>query len=222
MLKSGAVSVLLFLLLCCEIARAEDREFRDYRAGEICRSITASLNGVDGMCRIDAKVYQAGEEGMFCCLIVTDSRGRVIWKSHEKADPADPFFFGGLIYGDSLPQIAGDINGDGKAELIAPAPVSDVRPVTFRVFSWDGKAFHPLFSKTLPAQSGSRDSYRWTAPGQMTGRWIHAFDRLTGKGRAEVEIWECRDGSSKVPKGTAAVEAEAGGFKIVKWLKPLE
>ncbi len=199
----------------------EEKSFQDYKAGEICRSYQARLDERGELYRVDVKVYAVKGNGAFCCLVVSDSKGKMIWKSPEKADPKDPMFFGGLIWGESFPQIIGDMNGDEKVELVAPAPVSDIRPVPFRVFTWDGKSFHPLFTKVLLASKDRPEHFRWTAPGPMEGRWIHSFVKFLGKGTLEVNIWTYRGGASEVPKGRAVVAPESGGFRIVKWIEPL-
>lgn len=213
--KRIMIAALLWVLLWNAAAGQED-----VKVGQIYRSYKADLNTDGRMERVELRVFAKKEGGWFGTLLVKDSRGSVLWKGPEEAKTSNRLVFGSWDYGSCIPEVIGDIDGDGKIELVSPEPQSDVRPTTFRVLRWESRKFSYCFSKCLLEKPENSGSYPWQTSDEYMGRWISRFKKLYGVGTMEAEVLEFREGSNKM--GTAVVTAVSGGFQVMKWKEPLK
>ncbi len=114
------------------------------------------------------------EIGEFFQLMVKSADGAVLWTSPEILDPNHPLAFGEWHFGVSLPQLAADVDNDGKIELIAPAPQSDVSPTFFRVLQWTGREFAPgprFTGRTSRCHRIGGCSNGWAQARRAAGSW---------------------------------------------------
>ena len=201
-----------FVLLAQTTVRAQD---------ESPKSWLADLDG-DGVDeRIEARFTGRSDIGKFYHLVVLDKDGEALWTGPKAMDEDNRLVFGEWHFGVSMPQAVGDVDADGKVELIAPAPQSDVSPTAFRVLRWDGKGFKPVRVAQLMEKPRESDRFPWADSEEYEGRWISAFESIEPGNTATVEITEYAGGSS-VKSGVAIVGLDAKGMGLRKWVKPLK
>ena len=193
------------------------------KVGEVYQSVKYDLNqdGKTETIGLAAYNINADAQMFWGRLQVTDSAGKIIWQGPQVTKNEQPFSFGEFPYGVSGLEWVGDIDGDGKAELISPAPVSDVRPPTYRRYRWTGKIFEALSSKMLlesPAGSGKflwRDPFEWDG-GPLT--WVSSMSGAPSKKIVEVTSYRA-DGATW--GGQAETSGNGLGLTVSSWTKKL-
>ena len=159
------------------------------------------------------------EAGTFFHLVVKDASGTILWKSPHTRDTENPLAFGEWHFGISLPQLAADVDGDGRPELIVPAPQSDVSPTFFRVFRWTGKAFEPLQSKAISGKGRKGAIFKWSDDPPLSNYWVQQWLGASAEGGLVVELVSMPDGAD-LRIATAVLALRAGGFELVRWIRP--
>lgn len=210
----------LVLVLLTQMAYAQSLP----KAGEVYESVSCDLNGDGKVEKIELSAYgiNAESEMFWGRLRVKDSSGKVIWEAPKASKNEQPFSFGMFPYGVSGLEWVGDIDGDGKIELISPAPVSDVRPPTYRRYRWTGTAFQALGDKMLlenPAGSGTflwRDPFEWDGVQPLT--WVSQLSG--GPGKCVGDVTASRPGG-EVWGGQAQFSGNGLGLTARTWLKKL-
>lgn len=173
--------------------------------------VTLAIQGeVDNLA---LRPYRVTEDEYFATLVVLRPDGSVRWESSQVADAGDPMAVGAWNYGVSLPELGGDIDRDKVVELIIPAPVSDVRPVEFKVLRWLEGGFRPAYTRALLL--GKDGHLRWTTPKEGNQTWVSHFAGWKGE-KIVVDLT-----STQGKTGKALVTPEKGGFAISSWLSPL-
>lgn len=207
-LYAGSMRYLAWLLVLLMLAPVYAQDPIP-KAGDDYQVFTVDLDG-------DGKPEKVGLH----CQKVTDSgwssrltvwrNGQVIWQSMPAK--IGVWAFGGWDWGISGLELVADLDGDGKVEALVPEPVSDVSPVAFRLFRWDGKGFRHVQTKTLILQSAAKgqgpDRFVWSDAKEAPS-WIGGFE----SGNV-AKIW-----SDKGETRRAVVRSSKDGFKIVQWLK---
>ncbi len=98
-------------------------------------------------------------------LEVRDADGTVLWSSPDMGPkivdrpPDDAFYCGPL--GFRWPQQAGDMDGDGRAELLVQHPQTEMGPGTYTLLRWTGSAFEPVLTERQLVQPDSADAPIW-------------------------------------------------------------
>lgn len=189
--------------------------------GQIYQNLKYDLNRDGKTETIQIKVYGLAESEWFAQILVRDDKGKLLWQGPHNKNRQDPLVFGNFNYGSAMPQALGDFNGDGKIELIATSPVSDLRPQSFRLFVWQGKKFVFVAEKTLLENLAGSGIYRWGKVwgadcGTPHGLWIMAVKADKDPGRYLVEVL-----SADSLLGVAKAVPTAQGFKILNWQKKL-
>lgn len=161
----------------------------------------------------------SSDAGDFFQLVVLDGAGRAVWTGPTRPDANDPLVFCACHHGVSLPECAGDIDGDGAIELLAPAPQSDVSPTYYRVLRWTGSAFVPVRTACLLEDPPRSGRYAWTTRTASSGRWVSRV-RECRSGRLDVRITDY-SGGEEVLQGTAWLETGPGGYRLVRWTRPM-
>ena len=146
-------------------------------------------------------------------LEVRDARGALLWRS---APDFDDYYAGTYVL-----EMVGDVDGDGRDELVIQAPVSDVRAETFAIYRWQGGAFTHVRGGTLVQDAQDTEWFGFSRRQTGTGLWIHKFLRARrGVVVAEVrrvvpppQSWRTRVGEFR---------GDGKGFRLVRWLDPPE
>jgi hypothetical protein len=198
------------------------------KAGQNYQSVTVDLNGDGRAEKVSLTAYKVDADvgSFFGRLRVSDGKGKVIWEAPKATDADDTFAFGEWPYGVTNLEWIGDIDGDSKVELLARAPVSDVRPPTFKRFRWNGKAFEPMASKILLEDKPGSGRFLWRDPFEWDGvqplTWISSLSGAPGKKTAEVVSYR-QEGA--MWGGTAEMSGNGLGLTVKSWttkLGPLE
>ncbi len=175
------------------------------------------LDGDGRMEEILVLPFAKREEGDYYALLVLDENGTVIWRGPQEVETANPLVFGEWDFGISLPELIGDIDGDGAVELVVPAPQSDVSPVMFRVLRWRNRAFRPVRSAILLEQPPASGRFPWSHSEQYLGRWVSQFLSMTAPGRPLVETTAYEGGAGGALR-RAILRAVPGGYVVERWL----
>lgn len=215
-MKKFLIFILVFMSVNC-LSKAME----SIKKGDIYKSFLIDLNKDGKKEKIQIKVFSINDTGWYGSINVYDSSSELIWSGPENDKTIDPYVFGSWDYGSSIPELIGDIDSDGNIELVAPEPVSDVRPVKFKIFRWDQKAFRFLFCKSLVENPRSSAKYPWCETMQYSGRWISEFKKLVKKGECLVNITECsKDGVTK--NGIADILSDSEGYHINFWTRNMK
>ena len=151
---------------------------------------------------------EVSDSGWFSRLTVWDSSGRRLWQSMPAK--VGVWSFGCWDWGQSDLPWVGDLDGDGTIEALSPEPVSDVSPVSFRVYRWKGKSFQYERTGTLMGV-GERD-FQWSKEARGD-RWIGNF-----RPGGIAVIWSMKSsGEGQVREGR--VEPTARGFRVTGWTR---
>lgn len=159
------------------------------------------------------------EIGTFHQLLVKDAAGTTLWKSPEVMKEDHPLAFGEFHFGITLPQWAGDIDGDGAVELIVPAPQSDVSPCFFRVFRWNRSAFEPVHSRALASTRAGSTRYEWAENPATNGYWVQKWMGRSAEGGHVVEVVSLPENGPLIT-GVGVIQSGQGGFEMVRWMTP--
>ena len=184
--------------------------------------LRVDLNG-DGKAETIARrrLGADSELGTYYQLVVTDAGGALLWKSPEVHDATDPLAFGSWDFGVSLPELAGDIDQDGKVELLAPAPQSDVSPTFHRVFRWTAEGFKPVLSRALAGKGQKGARFGWTTDPKPSDFWVLHWLGSSAEGGWVVQLYAMTSGDS-VQTGIAVLAPKAGGFDLLRWIQAPE
>jgi len=183
------------------------------------------LGDIDGDGVEDVLVWRKSvskEIGDFYQLSIYRKDGRLLWQSPVSMNSDDPYAFGSWDFGESLPEVLADIDGDGQAELLAPAPTSDVSPVYYRIFGWNGHRLIPRRPAVLMCSRRERDRFVWVNPypGDGTeGCWVSSLHPVDSSREAVAELTSLSPQGAKM--GKARVRFDPYGAQIVQWIEPL-
>lgn len=185
--------------------------------------LRVDLNG-DGKAETITRRRLGGDSelGSYHQIIVSDAGGGVLWKSSEVQDATDPLAFGSWDFGVSLPELAGDIDQDGKVELLAPAPQSDVSPTFHRVLRWTGDAFKPVFSRALSGSGRRGATFGWTKDPKPQDFWVLHWLGASAEGGWVVQLYAMQESGESVRTGIAVLMPKAGSFELLRWIQPPE
>jgi len=163
------------------------------------------------------------EIGNFYQLLVYKDDGTLLWEGPKVADVDNSYIFGEWDFGLSMPQTLVDINEDNQAELIAPAPQSDVSPTYFRIFNWNGKRFVSTRPAALILSSKSNNHFIWVnpLPSNYKKVWVEEFIHMPIKDSSKVTIFYL-DNNGNVNEASAILKFNLTGADVVRWIKPIK
>lgn len=183
-------------------------------------TLSADLNGDGVPEQISRRKLGADSQiGTFYQLLAKDAQGTVLWKSPEVHDTEHPLAFGEWDLGISMPQLAADVDRDGKVELLVPAPQSDVSPTTFRLFRWNGSAFVPLQSKALTGKAQKGAVFRWTDNPALSSYWVEKWMGVSAEGGWVVKLVATPENGGSVT-AIAVLTAKGDNFVLTRWIEP--
>lgn len=187
------------------------------------REFKVDLGGDGWSETVRVKLSGRNEQGEFFHLEVANGEGRVIWTGPKDLDPDNRLVFGNLEFGQTMPTVIADIDGDGAVELLAGAPQSDVSPRWFRVLRWSHGAFKPVRSGSLFEDPPGSKQFPWGETQEYKGRWINELwpspDGAAGEFEADLIEYP---GEAAVRMGKGIVEATAQGFRLLRMITPMK
>jgi len=132
--------------------------------------------------------------GEFYRVFIYKEDGKIIYQSPKVKDTDEPYAFGSWIFGVSLPEALIDINRDNQVELLAPAPVSDISPVYYRIFYWNGHTLALARPGVLAEVKGDKgySHFSWFNPFPMnillnkSVAWVSSFKETLSNNMAKV------------------------------------
>lgn len=223
MLQARWLCLLMVLSLLSPLpalAAAQYQEVDELEVNDILQSTQVDLDGDGSPEWVEICVVTSDDMGRTDQLRVRNAQDQIIWKgpvylSGQAFDPKK-LWLGSWHFGMSSVSLVQDLNQDGQIDLLAVVPQSDVRPVSWRFFSWMGQGF--VFVESgylLESQPGVFD---WTAEVQDRQTWVH---QLTNRnGLLIAEIWQAKSDGS-IYTGEANMQVTATGLAVIKWLKTM-
>jgi len=183
------------------------------------------------------KKVEAGDYFHLVVKKVKDGKESLLWKSPDydtsfssEKGQEYRFFIGDPGIEDV--DVIGDIDGDGKIELVSAEMQSDVSPTSFRVYRWTGKEFKHLFTKYLFAEEPSDPkNFAWGKNREITEAtaltWAAGFGKVEKPGVVIINVTYYKSPAPKsmenstVKGGIARAGASKNGFKLMEWTKKL-
>jgi len=188
----------------------------DSRAG----NLTADIDHDGKAESVQWRKFATTDMGDYYQIQVIDNSGALLWRGPKETKDNNPYVFSSLQYGESLPQLLFDVDGDGYTELLAPEHQSDVRAPSYRALRWKDKHFEQLPSRTLIMKDQGSDYFTWEGGQQSYGIWVSKFKGVDNKGLVKADIvYYNRNGVWK--GGVALLRFTSGGAVVHRWIKPL-
>jgi len=157
------------------------------------------------------------QEGQFFPLMVLNQRGGILWSGPREFNSDNPLVFGEWHHGISMPEVIGDIDGDGAVELVTPAPQSDVSPTAFRVLRWESGAFKPVHTSMLLENPSGTGRFPWSFGNQSLGSWVSSFQSINRRGEITVNITNYLGGTD-AQMHRAVLRGDSSGFVLMRFL----
>jgi hypothetical protein len=213
-------SLLCLLILAALSPGLLAQDFEWPTEGQAYQRFQVDLDGDGSLETVALVAYRVEEASYFGQLMVNRADGQVLWAGPKPADPGDPLAFGAWDWGVAGLEVVGDLDRDGRIEVLGALPQSDVRPATFRVLRWNGSAFRKAFSRCLVESPANSGRYQWTRPSdQYQGlRWIGSFQSTARDGTCVAQVYDTRNSGCRL--GMALVAPDAQGFHVVRWIEP--
>ncbi len=171
-------------------------------------------------------------------LEVRGPDGTLLWSSPGMGPkivdrPPDGAFYCGPM-GFRWPQQVGDMDGDGRAELLVHHPQTEMGPGTYTLLRWTGSAFEPLLSARQLIQPGSPDSPIWKlrplgdeeAELPSAVSWVDGWPAIQEDGTLIGHVEHSApqgDGTLRWSSGTARfrLRPDTGEAVFLGWITPL-
>jgi hypothetical protein len=214
MIKTLAISaVLLLLSLMPLLAQGFPTS-----NGQVYESVQVDLDGDGTAEEVRLRSYGlTADEEFYGQLEVADLDGNVLWKGPQADNPFHAYAFGGWHIGFSGLDLVGDFDADGTVHLLSAAPISDVRPPTYRLFAWNGSEFVAQGARALVESPANSGRYRWTSDDSLKpGRFVNSFEGFMADGTVIANITQFVS-NTRVLHGRARVKADDIGFHVVRW-----
>lgn len=183
---------------------------QDLKVGRVYEKISGNITGASAKERAELVVgAKLGEGDWMAYLVVRDANGGELWRSPLARTMFDARGYPIGNAGVCKLEVAGDIDGDGKGEVVVQEPQSDVRPPRFRVLRWNGRGLEVVRSLRLVEQS--RGVFVWTDRFTERARFIYKFERLEAPGRCRVSLLDMQG-----REAAATVTVTDAGYRALK------
>ena len=141
-------------------------------------------------------------------------------KSEENSRNAIDFLF--CPYGLEPIEAFGNITGSQSVEVISPAVISDLRPVTYRLIKWNNakKEFTLYKCGILKGALENPSEFKWAAYKDEEVQkcsWIGKISKINSPGVIEAEIWSYSN--EKARRGIAVLKCVNDDFIVDKWVE---
>jgi hypothetical protein len=148
----------------------------------------------DGEISVTARVSKTDDDDdeYWAEIELKGSPSAEAWRATTVTDNFDVFAFGVWMDGPGLPVYWGDIDGDGKPELLAPLPKGDLSPPIFRIFRWTGDDL--LFLKKRALVSAGDGKFEWMA---LDDDSVEETDWVENFQGSQAEVLSLKDGYLK-------------------------
>ena len=179
--------------------------------GQTVQTMKANL---DGNKQVSLVCYRNEDNGYFAQLVVKDDQDREVWHSPQvEAGKPSPWSFGKWDRGTSSIQFIGDIDQDGRSELLSPAPRADAGPIPFRVYRWEGQSF--TFVRQACLVETAEGVFSWTGDVHDAKTWVNEFN---GIDLDWVKVKISRRDSDKVWNGRVVLQPQGDHYKLLRWI----
>lgn len=159
------------------------------------------------------------ESGVGCSnsfMDVLSASGQVLFKGPRHGN--SPFIFCRCDAGEYQIKAAGDLDGDGKGEILTVVGPSDVSPAGFLLFRWTGAGFDEVWSESaLVSSKESPDAFilsKRVFNSPEPYRYLVGVE-TNGEGVMVAHVAGADGGS-----GEAVVTLQQKAMKVVRWAKP--
>ena len=188
--------------------------------GQVYQELSADLNHDQHIERVTLIPFATNEYGeTFMRLTVFNDKNEIIYQTPRLTDYENVKTWALTNAGDYSLQLLYDLDGDGKIELLAGKPRSDVRPKPYRLWRWDGDKF--VYLKDFTFQASERDRELFTLQekhwdGVENVAWLENIAVRGGELKADVAAWK----SYGMAQGKVVLEPNGTrGLKVVRWEK---
>lgn len=207
-------------------ADLETSEHSAPQVGQVFQELHGDLDRDGHVERVTLIPFQVEQDNTFMQLVVFNDQNKVIWTTPRLTDPENKRTFGQFVYGNCELQMLCDLDKDGYMDLICSTPRSDVRPMPYRVFKWDGDKFVYAFDGSLERVNYDKELFLWNTKGwNGTSRvcWLDGIHEENGQIKARVlECGPNEQNIFEIKEGEAYFKvADKRGFRVTRWTKHL-
>lgn len=157
---------------------------------------------------------------------ITDAKGGRVFEGPKYG--ASPLIFCLCDAGTYWPELAGDLDGDGRAELLAQYGPSDVSVSAFYLGRWNGHGFDTARNLVALLEDPARPETFVYAPfpegeAMSEARWIMSFSGWEANGRVRGSVYQYKGDPAKgydLYYGEAVFTPQKDGFQLDSWTKP--
>ena len=181
---------------------------------------TLDLNGDGRAEKVGLRPFKSGDT-TFQQLVVCDSAGRMLFEGPKtvtnNAYADHPLVFGGEFDLGEL-EVIGDLDGDGKVELIGTDQKSDVSPTGFRLLRWQNRAFRCVKRGCLVPAPQRPATFVWSQDRGAVS-WIDHFRatrRVAGEKALQVKVNVFWMADGKVTTNDHWARLNAEGVVLIK------
>ncbi len=187
--------------------------------GQVYQELTGDLDR-DGQIKRVALIpflLDKDKDACFMQLVVSDSNGKVLWRSPRLTDETYRKTWGCYAWGQDALMILQDLDNDGHPELISTCPRSDVSPQKYKVWKWDGDKFIYQFTAALLEVEPESGVFKWDTQfwdGHEKTCWIDRLEHKDGRLVSKMTYWD-----RELQSPSAYMRVIPNGFKVEEWIK---
>ncbi|MDO5295387.1 MAG: hypothetical protein Q4F00_01930 [bacterium] len=192
------------------------------QVGKVYQELYGDLDRDGHTERVALIPFQVEQDNTFMQLVVFNDKDQEIWRTPRLTDPENKRTFGQFVYGNFEMQLLCDLDKDGYMDLIFSTPRSDVRPMPYRVFKWDGDKFVYAFDGALERSKDDKELFLWNTKGWDGIEGVCWLDGIHEEnGQIKSRIISCEKGY-KIKEGEAFFKiTNKRGFRVTRWTKHL-